>query len=213
MDNNLLPLFPLEVVLLPEEPLPLHIFEERYKRMIGECLQAKEEGAGQQEFGVVRVKERTISAVGCTARIVNVTRRYDDGRMDILTVGKRRFEILLTNEEKSYLRAAVDYFADDGPDVPSDEAAGQAIARFSEAMRKLRQSAEMPVHLPRPYRFLSYRLASALPLDLDFKEQLLNLRDEAERLTLVMRAIETLLEQIALVQESQKKAGGNGHAR
>jgi Lon protease-like protein len=213
MEESLLPLFPLEIVLLPEEPLPLHIFEDRYKTMIGECLQAKAAGKGQQEFGVVRLKGQAVSSVGCTARIVNLTRQYEDGRMDILTVGKRRFEILLTNDEGPYLRGAVEYFEDEGPDVPSDEAADVAIERFREAMRKLRRAAEMPVHIPRPYRYLSFRLAASLPLDLEFKQQLLILRNEPERLKLVQRAIEMLMNQLDRVQQSQKKAGGNGHAR
>ncbi len=213
MENGLLPLFPLEIVLLPEEPLPLHIFEDRYKTMIGECLQAKAAGKGQQEFGVVLLKGQAVSAVGCTARIINLTRQYEDGRMDILTVGKRRFEILLTNEERPYLQGAVDYFEDEGPDSPSDEAAEHAIACFREAMRKLRHASEMPVHLPRPYRYLSFRIAAALPLDLGFKQQLLTLRNEPERLTLVQRALEILMNQLEQVQQSQKKAGGNGHAR
>jgi len=213
MYNELLPLFPLEVVLLPEEPLPLHIFEDRYKTMIGECLEAKAAGKGQQEFGLVLLKGKAVSTVGCTAHIVNVTRRYDDGRMDILTLGKRRFEILLINEERPYLRGAVEYFEDEGPDVPSDETAKLAIDRFGEAMKKLRHTAEMPIHIPRPYRYLSFRIAAALPLDLKFKQQLLALRNEPERLTLVLRALEILLNQLDQVQESQKKAGGNGHAR
>jgi Lon protease-like protein len=213
MEENLLPLCPLEVVLLPEEPLPLHIFEDRYKTMIGECLQARAAGKGQQEFGVVLLKGQTVSTVGCTARIINLTRQYEDGRMDILTVGKRRFEILLTNDERPYLRGAVDYFEDEGPDAPSDEAAELAIERFREAMRKLRHAAEMPVHLPRPYRHLSFRLAAALPLDHEFKQQLLTLRNEPERLALVQRALEILMNQLDQVQESQRKAGGNGHVR
>ena len=213
MEENLLPLFPLEVVLLPEEPLPLHIFEDRYKTMIGECLQARAAGKGQQEFGVVLLKGQTVSTVGCTARIINLTRQYEDGRMDILTVGKRRFEILLTNDERPYLRGAVDYFEDEGPDAPSDAAAELAIERFREAMRMLRHAAEMPVHLPRPYRYLSFRLAAALPLDHEFKQQLLTLRNEPERLALVQRALEILMNQLDQVQESQRKAGGNGHVR
>jgi Lon protease-like protein len=213
MEENLLPLFPLEMVLLPEELLPLHIFEDRYKTMMGECLQAKAAVKGQQEFGVVLLKGQAVSSVGCTARIVNVTRQYEDGRMDILTVGKRRFEILLTNEERPYLRGAVDYFEDEGPDAPSDAAVELALERFREAMRKLRHAAEMPVHLPRPYRYLSFRLAAALPLDLEFKQRLLTLRNEPERLTLVQRALEILTNQLEHIQESQKKAGGNGNAR
>ena len=213
MENELLPLFPLEVVLLPEEPLPLHIFEERYKTMIGECLQAKDAGVGQQEFGVVLVKGQAVSAVGCTARIVNLTHRYEDGRMDILTVGKRRFELLLTNEEWPYLRGAVVYFDDEGSDVAPDEVAELAIQRFREAVRGLRQSADMPVHLTRPYRYLSFRIAASLPLDLNFKQQLLTLRSEAERLTLVQRALDIIIEQLDRVEKSKKNAGGNGRGR
>ena len=213
MEENLLSLFPLEVVLLPEELLPLHIFEDRYKTMIAECLQAKAAGKGQEEFGVVRLKGQALSTVGCTARIINLTRQYEDGRMDILTLGKRRFEILLTNEERPYLQGAVDYFQDEGPGASGDEAAELAIERFREAMRKLRHSAEMPIHLARPYRYLSFRIAAALPLDLEFKQRLLTLRNEPERLTLVQRALEMLMNQLDHVQESPKKAGGNGRAR
>lgn len=210
MEENLLPLFPLEIVLLPEEPLPLHIFEERYKTMIGDCLQARAAGT-EEEFGVVRLKGQAVNAVGCTARIVNVAREYKDGRMDILTVGKRRFEILLTNEEKPYLQGAVTYFEDDDQDTPSEEAAKQAIERFGQAMRKMHQAADMPIHLPRPYRHLSFRLAAALPFDLDFKQQLLPLRNEPERLALVVRALDMVVAQLDRFHDAQQRAGGNGH--
>jgi len=120
MDKLLLPLFPLEAVLLPEEPLPLHIFEERYKDMIGECLKAKEEGAEQTDFGVVLIKGDEMCSVGCSARIVNITRKYADGRMDIFTVGVRRFEVLYTNRDRSVLRGGAEFFDDDGADTPAE---------------------------------------------------------------------------------------------
>jgi Lon protease-like protein len=210
MEEVLLPLFPLEVVLLPEEPLPLHIFEDRYKEMVGACLEAKAAGSGQQEFGVVMAKEREMHTVGCSARIVNLTRKYEDGRMDILTVGRRRFEILLTNEEKSYLRGAVQFFDDEGADTPADSEAEQAIELFRRIIRRLRRASEMPIHLTRPYRYLSFRLAGALPFDLEFKQQLLTVRNEPERLHLVVRAIDLLLTRISALEKAQGKAGGNG---
>ena len=213
MEEILLPLFPLELVLLPEEPLPLHIFEERYREMIGECLQAKTSGFGRQDFGVVLAKGQEISNVGCSAQIVNVTRKYDDGRMDILTVGKRRFEILLTNEEKSYLRASVEFFDDEGSDTPGESEAENAIQLFREIMRKLHQASEMPVHLPHPYRHLSFRLAASLPLALEFKQRLLSLRNEPERLQHVVHSMDQLIHQIDAVQEARDKAGGNGNFR
>ena len=213
MDEVLLPLFPLEVVLLPEEPLPLHIFEDRYKEMIGECLKAKAAGTGQQEFGVVLAKEQEMHTVGCSARIVNLTRKYEDGRMDILSVGKRRFEILLTNEEKPYLRGAVEFFDDEGADTPADSDADHAIELFREMIRRLRRASEMPVHLTRPFRYLSFRLAASLPLDLNFKQQLLSVRNEPERLHLVARTLESLLAEFDLLEKARAKAGGNGNIR
>lgn len=210
MEEILLPLFPLEVVLLPEEPLPLHIFEERYKEMIGECLEAKTARGGQQEFGVVLAHGKEICTVGCSARIVNLTRKYEDGRMDILTVGKRRFEILLTNDEKAYVRGAVEFFDDDGADTPDEAEAARAIELFRDAMRKMHQASEMPIHLPRPYRYLSFRLAAPLPLDLDFKQQLLSVRNEPERLSMVIRATESIMTQFEVLKKARAKAGGNG---
>ena len=85
--TNIIPLFPLGLVLLPQMPLPLHIFEERYKLMIGECLEKK------KEFGIVYFNGTDIQAIGCTASIQKVLKRYDDGRLDILTQGENRFEI------------------------------------------------------------------------------------------------------------------------
>lgn len=213
MEEILLPLFPLEVVLLPEEPLPLHIFEDRYREMIGQCLRAKTSGIGGQDFGVVLAKGQEISNVGCTARIVSLTREYDDGRMDILTVGRRRFEVLLTNEEKSYLRASVEFFDDEGSDTPGDTEAESAIQLFQEVMRRLRRTSDVPVHLSQPYRSLSFRLAAVLPLALDFKQQLLSLRNEPERLQQVVHSMRQLSQQIEVVQVARKKAGGNGDVR
>lgn len=213
MEEILLPLFPLELVLLPEEALPLHIFEERYREMIGLCLQAKNSASAGQDFGVVLATNREISNLGCSAQIVNVTRKYDDGRMDILTVGRRRFEILLMNEEKSFLRASVEFFDDEGPDTPGEPDAEKAIGLFREIMQRLHRSSEMPVHLPRPYRYLSFRLAGSLPLTPEFKQQLLSLRNEPERLHDLIDTMRQLIQRISLEQESRKKAGGNGNIR
>ena len=88
----LLPLFPLELVLFPGAPLPLHIFEPRYREMIAECLEQK------RAFGMVRVKENTLSPVGCSATILNVTKKYEDGRLDIEAEGRQRFEIVQLNQ-------------------------------------------------------------------------------------------------------------------
>lgn len=214
MDDLLLPLFPLDIVLLPEEPLPLHIFEERYKLMIGECLKAKSLGSGQPEFGILLARGEEMQTVGCTARIINVTRTYADGRMDIFTVGHRRFEVLYTSEEKTYLRGGVEFFEDD-PDskLPDEDEAQRAIELFRQAVHRLHKSTDVPIHIPRPYRHLSFRIAAPLPLDLDFKQQILGLRNEIERLRRVTQMIGHLIAHLDLVQRARAKAGGNGDVR
>src|ERR1700682_1696085 len=130
MQQELLPLFPLEVVLFPRTPLPLHIFEERYKEMVGEVLEAK------SEFGVVLAGEKGIVSTGCTASVEEVMKSYSDGRMDILTVGRRRFEIILLNDEKSYLRGAVKFFDDEEFEAIPDETSRRVLEAYT-AMRDL----------------------------------------------------------------------------
>src|SRR3984893_9553157 len=110
MQEGLLPLFPLQVVLLPGSQLPLHIFEDRYKEMIREVLRDK------QEFGVGLASEKGIVNTGCTASVDRVLRECPDGALDIFTQGQGRFEILLLNDERSFLRGGVESFAADEPD-------------------------------------------------------------------------------------------------
>ncbi len=113
----LLPLFPLDLVLLPGTPLPLHIFEPRYKEMIGECL------ANQAPFGVVRATEEGFAEVGCTAEIVSVTKEYPDGRMDLVAEGRQRFEVLELNRERSFLQAEIRFMPDESGDASPDDKA------------------------------------------------------------------------------------------
>src|ERR1051326_2013458 len=99
MSRRLLPLFPLQLVVFPRTPLPLHIFEERYKELVGDAIR------DETELGIVRHKRDGIVNAGCTVKVEKVSELYPDGRMDIMTRGERRFEIDALNEEKDYLRS------------------------------------------------------------------------------------------------------------
>src|SRR4051812_26903467 len=107
MQQDLLPLFPLHMVLLPGSPVALHIFEERYKEMIGQAIETN------TEFGIVLASDGGIVNTGCRAVVRRALEKYDDGRMDIVPAGRRRFEILFLNEDKPYLQGAVQFFDDD----------------------------------------------------------------------------------------------------
>ncbi len=202
MGPELLPLFPLEVVLLPQSALPLHIFEERYKLLIGEAIEQR------SEFGVVLAKENALANVGCTAVVERVTRRYEDGRLDILTRGERRFEILLLDEKKPYLRAGVHFFGDDGrPATP--EAVRRLGAAFEKALHLL--SAATPQRPAPGERLTSFQVAGALPIDLDVKQRILALRSEAERTDVLCEFLEGYLPRLERARRLEAAARGNGH--
>lgn len=189
---NLLPLFPLDLVLLPGAQLPLHIFEPRYKEMISECLEQK------KPFGIVRASEEGVAGIGCTAEIVSVTKKYDDGRMDILTRGVDRFEVLEVNEERTFLRAEISLLQDE--DVKDE--GGDAASRIEQPLVELavRLHAEIVklagAELSEPDETatnLSFLLAGSLPLDLDFKQNLLATLSERKRLEAVVGYLQAVL--------------------
>ena len=172
-----IPLFPLDVVLFPGTPLPLHIFEPRYKEMVAECL------AQDRTFGVVRALEQGLAEVGCTAEIVTIVKEYADGRLDLVTEGRKRFQLLAVNQERliqlhSQLLAAA--------------GTQQDISDVDHSL-------------------LSFHLAGSLPLDLDFKQKLLALRSESERLSLLIPYLESIIPKIHRAAHAREKAGGNGH--
>jgi len=197
----LLPLFPLNVVLLPGSPLPLHIFEPRYKEMIGECR------AQNAPFGVVRALKEGVADVGCTAEIISVTKEYPDGKLDLIAAGRERFEILEVNEERSFLRAEVLMVPDD-PAAPAEQETARAmqlhlqILSLAGAVQDLSGADK---------NALSFYLAGSLPLDLDFKQILLAMRSEAERIKAVADYFERILPNLNRAARARDKAGGNGH--
>jgi Lon protease-like protein len=202
LQSPLLPLFPLDVVLFPDTPLPLHIFEPRYKEMIRECLESK------LPFGVVRAKENALAEIGCTAEIVAVTKKYDDGRLDIVTEGRRRFQIRNVNHERSYLQGEVSYFEDE-PCPHKGEDVQRAVKLHGQIMALLAADAAPPD--PEDPQ-LSFHLAGTLPLDLDFKQTLLGLRSESERVVGLIEYFEAILPNLRRAVKARDKAGGNGHA-
>ncbi len=199
--DALIPLFPLDVVLFPGAPLPLHIFEPRYKEMIGECL------AQHRPFGVIRALEQGLAEVGCTAEIVTVVKEYEDGRLDLVTEGRRRFELLRVNEERPFLRGEI-ILLDDEPGTTTQQDRSRAIELHAQLLgiagaKQDLSAADMSA--------LSFSLAGTLPLDLDFKQKLLALRSEPERLLLLIQYFETVIPNIQRALHARQKAGGNGH--
>ncbi len=197
---GLLPLFPLDVVLFPGEVLPLHIFEPRYKEMMGELLETKE------KFGVVRATEEGMANVGCAAEIVAVTKEYDDGRMDIVTEGRERFEVMEVNRERSFFRGEVLYFVDE-PEPPAKEQSARLRETHVEVLTLLGATAE----LTEDDGQLSFAIAASMPFELEFKQKLLAMRSEPKRVEALLENYQTMLPSLRRAVKARRKAGGNGH--
>jgi len=198
---SLLPIFPLDLVLFPGAPLPLHIFEPRYKELIAECLEEK------KVFGMVRAKENAVAEVGCTAAILNVIKEYEDGRLDIAAEGKQRFSILQLNHERSFLQAEVEWFEDEGISAVPQSEAETAIKLHEQLFQILGQTAEVENNVPA----LSFYLANELPVDLDFKQAILEMKSEAERLETLIEYYRATIPKVEKTLRAREKAGGNGH--
>ena len=187
--SSLLPIFPLELVLLPGVPLPLHIFEPRYQEMIAECLEQK------KPFGVVRASSDGVADIGCTAEIMSVIKKYDDGRLDILTRGVQRFEVIEVNEDRSFLQAEVAVVQDeDGLHDKAARAPSELVAQAVRLHAEITKLAGTEPSGPDEHAAnLSFLLAGSLPLDLDFKQSLLSTLSEAKRLEAVVGYLEAVL--------------------
>ena len=197
----LIALFPLDVVLFPGTPLPLHIFEPRYKEMIAECL------AQNRPFGVVRALEQGLADVGCTAEIVTIVKEYPDGQIDLVAEGRKRFEIVGVNQERSFLQAEV-LMIEDEPGAPPQEDTLRAVQLHSELLAFAGAKQDLSAADP---ALLSFYLAGSLPLDLDFKQKLLSLRSEPERLSLFITSLQTIIPNLHRTARARETAGGNGH--
>lgn len=197
-----IPLFPLDVVLFPGEPLPLHIFEERYKEMIDGCLEKR------SAFGVVRAQRDGLAVIGCTARILRVLHRYEDGRLDILCRGEQRFEIEMLENARAYLEAKVEFF-DDHEEPAARSLREECLALHFETLELAGlETCEMPASLDRPISFL---LASTLPADLGFKQQLLNCRSDIKRTEYLLDFYRAILPKLRTGAVCKSAAAFNGH--
>lgn len=204
MQDALLPLFPLQMVLLPKTPLPLHIFEDRYKEMFRDVIREK------SEFGVVQAGEKGIVSTGCTATVERVLKTYPDGRLDVLALGRRRFEIMRLSEEKSYLRGAVEFFDDEDAVLPERDLQLRAMEGFSQLKQLGEQKVFGEPEIDDPQ--LSFQLAQ-LVQDLNFKQLLLGTRSEAERIRQLAEYLPEYAVRQKHVSHVREVAPKNGHSK
>jgi Lon protease-like protein len=197
------PLFPLELVVLPTEMVPLHIFEERYKTMVGECL------ARDHEFGVVWLSDNGLRHIGCACRIERVLDRDDEGRMNLLTRGTRPFRVIERQGHLPYPAGVIEFLADRGERVESrlkaeaQDAYGDLVRRATDREPKAEELREMS----------AYEMAATVDFGLAAKQGLLDLRSENARLRLVTRLFRAAITRLDFVDRAQARAKSNGKVR
>ena len=204
--ETIIPLFPLGLVLLPQMPLPLHIFEERYKLMIGECLD------NQKAFGVVYFNGSDIQTVGCTARILKIIKRYDDGRLDILTHGENRFIIKEMYDRKPYLESRITFF-DDEPEENTDACqklarSGMALLKQFAAIAKMQDGYGLTETLDS--KSISFVIAGCEGFSKEEKQRFLEMTSTYKRLKKTVASLEKIIERTKITSEIRKIIGGNG---
>jgi Lon protease-like protein len=194
------PLFPLGLVALPTELVPLHIFEERYKTMIARCL---DDGS---EFGIVWMSEDGLRPIGCACEVAEVIERMEDGRINLIARGTRPFRIEARQDELPYPAGTVEFLDDRPEDADEDaaEAAHDAYAELvSEATDRTPDMAEIGA-------MSAYQMAATVEFGLDAKQGLLDLRSETARLRLVTRLFRAALKRLDFVNRAQARARSNG---
>lgn len=201
MASRLIPLFPLHVVVFPRTPLPLHIFEERYKEMVGEAIR---DGS---EFGIVLAKDEGIVNAGCTVEVAEVLHRYPDGRLDILTRGKTRFEIIDINDDKNYLQGNVNFFDDDDLSVIPENLRLTAIELYRTLRQMSSTEGKGEPDLADPQ--LSFQLAQIVP-DLDFLSVMLRQRSETGRLRRLTEFLREYIPRQRTIERVKAAAPTNG---
>jgi Lon protease-like protein len=197
------PLFPLGLVAIPHEYVPLHIFEDRYRTMIGECLERS------TEFGIVWAGEEGARPVGCAMEITEVLERMDDGRLNILTRGTRPFRVIEERHDLAYPAGTVEFLRDkdEQRDAPTAEAAHEAYNVLVE------QATDKTVDPDELAAMTAYQMAATVDFGLEAKQGLLDLRSENARLRLVTRLFRAATKRLDFIERAQARARSNGRVR
>ncbi|HXX65346.1 MAG TPA: LON peptidase substrate-binding domain-containing protein [Bacteroidota bacterium] len=200
-----LPLFPLNVVLFPRSALPLHIFEERYKTLINECL---ERGT---PFGISLSREDSIASIGCSARIATVTRRYDDGRMDIVVEGVRRYRLLRHEKDRGpYLVGEVEYVVEPKETI-EHELASDTVNLFNTLLALVHKETGAMIGVDRFEAGLSFVIAQKAGLDLAGRQKLLEMLSENDRLRSLHDYLKDLLPRLNRLEEIERVVRNDGY--
>jgi Lon protease-like protein len=202
------PLFPLGIVALPTESVPLHIFEDRYRRMIDRCLMAGPESS-EREFGIVWLSDEELKPVGCACEIDKVLERMDDGRLNILAVGTRPFRLVERQDDLPYPAGVVEFLTEEVEEI-DPQAARSARALYGELVE---QATDQRLEEDELSSMYAYEMAATVEFASDARQELLELRSENARLRLLTLLLRAAIKRMELVERAQARARSNGKVR
>lgn len=205
LPSHILPLFPLNVVLFPQSQLPLHIFEERYKTLISECI------TYDNVFGINLVHEQQMQTIGCTALVKEVTKRYDDGRMDIVVEGVRRYTLHnLVDAPHPYYSGRVSWY-NDIPEEVDEQLRLKAVRLHNEFVRTVFQGTVNAVEPDDIRKTRAFYLVQKSGLDLPQRQMFLSMNSENARLGYLVKHLETLLPLLISKKKVEELARNDGY--
>jgi Lon protease-like protein len=202
------PLFPLGIVALPTESVPLHIFEDRYRRMIDRCIAAPPESS-EREFGIVWLSDEELKPVGCACEIEKVIERMDDGRLNILALGTRPFRLVERQDDLPYPAGVVEFLTEETEEI-DPQAARSARELYGELVE---QATDQRLEEDELSNMDAYEMAATVEFGADAKQELLELRSENARLRLLTLLLRAAIKRMELVDRAQARARSNGKVR
>jgi Lon protease-like protein len=202
------PLFPLGIVALPSESVPLHIFEDRYLRMIEKCLLA-DPGSSERQFGIIWLSDEELKHVGCACEIEEDLERLDDGRLNIIVRGTRPFRLLERQDELPYPAGVVE-FLDEQDEERDEQAAQEAHELYSELVE---QATDRKLSEDDLSELDAYRMAATVEFGTEAKQELLELRSENARLRLLALLLGAAIKRLGVIERAQTRARSNGKVR
>jgi Lon protease-like protein len=206
------PLFPLGIVALPSESVPLHVFEDRYKRMIERCL-SSEPGSVESEFGIVWLSDEELKEVGCACEIERVLERMDDGRLNILARGTRPFRLLERQDDLPYPAGVVEFLADEAGEPPANADEIEGASARELYCELVEQATDRRLGTEEVGAMDAYEMAGTVEFDADAKQELLELRSESARLRLLALLLRAAIKRLELIDRAQTRAQSNGKVR
>lgn len=205
-DEILIPIFPLDLIVLPGEPVPLHIFEPRYKQLLADC--APTEGQKQyQPFGIVYAQKTKLNEIGCTVVVDEILHKYPQGELDIMSFGSKRFRLLESHRDKVYLTGLIEWIEDQAEPLETQQR--QRVLQLYEQFLTL---VDVEDHtIDRKKEKLSFEIAYRIHPEKPYKLKLLQSLSESERLQILQDYLEESIPQIEQAKEFKRVVRSNGY--